>query len=140
MTIPGRNNFFLIVRIITMVILIALGIIYYIDSERYIGWLVVITAAFYLILIYSSRFFNSIKSIGADNNTHQVVVVDIRPYTYEDVNKIKKQGVTIIYLMGNDKKGKVNLTEATFQERFPDLKVGETLVETRDDSIPRRMQ
>lgn len=140
MTMPDKKKIFLIIRIITLVILLSLGITYYFVSDRYIGWLVVITAALYLILLYLPKCINSIKSANSDKKAYRVVVTDVRPYMYEDSDKTPKQGVTIIYLMGNGKKGKVNLTETTFQERFPDLKVGETLIKSRDDSIPKRIQ
>ncbi|WP_319586235.1 hypothetical protein [uncultured Desulfobulbus sp.] len=138
MTMQDRKKTFLIIRIIMFVILLALGIVYYIDSERYIGWMVVITAVVYLCMLYVPGFIKSAKSANADKKAHHVVVTDIRPYTYEDAEKIPRQGVTVIYLMGNGKKGKVNLTETTFQERFSDLKVGDTLTKNRDDSIPRK--
>lgn len=138
MTTPGRNNFLLVVRIITLMILISLAVIYYVYSERYIGWLVILTAVFYLFLIYTSKILSSIRSASNNRKAYRVIVTDIRPYMYEDTDKASKQGVTIIYTMASGKKGKVNLTESTFQERFPDLKVGEELIKTRDDSIPRR--
>lgn len=93
---------------------------------------------FAVVAVICAGLFYFIRSKRSKVGGSRAKVTDIRPYMYEDSDKEKKYGVTIIYEMDDGKKGKVNLSETTCKERFPDLQIGDRLVKSKDDSIPKK--
>ncbi|MHB1001691.1 MAG: hypothetical protein ACYC27_20830 [Armatimonadota bacterium] len=72
------------------------------------------------------------------NGMQQAVVIDIRPYLLHNSDNENTQGITLIYQLGSGRKGKVNLSESAYQERFPGLQIGDKLIKCKDESIPKK--
>lgn len=103
-------------------------------SDNFGGSMIAIYVLIIILVIFLAYRF----LINMASGSQTAVVTDIRPYMYKDHANDDKQGITLVYTLGKGKKGKVNLTETTFKERFPDLKIGDSVIKLRDESIPKK--